>query len=271
MILSKKLFVLQCLALVLFVIGCVVPSMADAPAMAFDRFAVQNNEYSKTGSAKSLVDVLDRAGVLIIVKNLVPEFHDLVVKMEKLFHALDRDRHQHIHDLNRVLGHLKDTWSRSFDEILSERRPYDPVDVNAFHYFLEKYRMMLDRAIHADGLQNSDVGQFLDQLDHLFRALESAYAAIFLAMESFQLPFQLNWILFSKTKDIINQIPDNLFDAEMLGELMKTPKEMMNQFTTGFEEMYKQLMLSPAGQWVPLAINFMQAMSKPQRPEHVEF
>jgi hypothetical protein len=263
---SKKCFLLQCIALVLFLVA------GAAPGMAFNRYdaAVQKNEYMNAGNTKSLVDVLDRAGVLPIVKNLVPEFHDLMVKVEKLFHALDRDRHRHIHDLNKVLGHLKDTWSRALDEIMSEkRRSNEIVDVNAFRAFLEKYKVLLDQAIQTDGLENSDIVQFMDQLDHLFRALEAAYAVIFFGLKDLNIPFQLNWFIFSQTKLIVNMIPSNLFDPEMLGELMTTPKEMMNQFIGSIEELYEQLMDSPAGQYVPLIVNMIQTMSARQQ-RHVD-
>jgi len=265
-LISKKFFLLQCLALVLLLVAGAVPGMA------FNRYdAVQNTEYANAGNTKSLIDVLDRAGVLPIVKNLVPEFHDLMVKMENLFHALERDRHRHIHDLNKVLGHLKDTWSRSLDEIMSEKgRSSQIVDVNAFRAFLGKYKVLLNQAIQTDGLENSDIVQFMDQLDHLFRALESAYAVIFFGLKDLNIPFQLNWFLFSQTKMIVNMIPNNLFDAEMLGELMRTPKEMMNQFIGAIEELYEQLMDSHAGQYVPLIVNMIQTMSAARQQRHVD-
>jgi len=258
---------LQCLALILFL---AIGSVAVSGGLAFDRFAVQNNDYTAKGP-RSLVNALDRAGVLGIVKNLVPEVGNLIVQMENLFHALDRDRHRHISDLNRVLGHLKDTWSLAIDEMMSQKGS-QVVDVNAFHSFLEVYKVLLDRAIREDSLEGSDVVQFMGQLDHLFRVLESAYAAVYLGLKDILretglkdilmgmgIPSEITWSLFSSTKNIVNRIPNNSFDPELLGDLMRTPKEMMNQFTVAFEELFEKLMISPFGQWVPIVTGMINA------------
>jgi len=249
---------LQCLALILFL---AIGSVAVSGGLAFDRFAVQNNDYTAKGP-RSLVNALDRAGVLAIVKNLVPEIHDMILKVENLFHALDRDRHRHISDLNRVLGHLKDTWSLAIDEMMSQKGS-QVVDVNAFQAFLQMFKVLLDKAIRDDSLEGSDVVQFMDQIDHLFRVLESAYAVVYLGLpdilKEMRLPFAITWSLFSSTKQIVNLIPDNLFDPELLGDLMKTPKEMMNQFTVAFEDLFEKLMDSPYGQYIPVVTSMINA------------
>jgi len=41
--------------------------------------------------------------------------------------------------------------------------------------------------------------------------------------------------------------------------MMKTPKEIMSQFAAAFEEYFNQLMGSPVGQYVPLAISMINA------------
>jgi len=226
--------------------------------MAFDRFAVQNNEYPSKGAARGLIDALDRAGVLPIVKNLVPEIHELLVKMENLFHSLDRDRHRHISDLNRVLGHLKDTWAHAMNEMMRGGASA-AVDVKGFNAFLAKYQELLDKAIRDDSLEDSDIAQFLGQLDHLFRLLESTFAALFYGLKDKGIPFILDWNLFSQTTKIVDRIPDDLFDPHLLGDLMKTPKDLMSQFAASFEEYFDQLMGSPIGQYVPLAIGMINA------------
>lgn len=252
---------LQCLVFMflLAVASVAVADYARGPqGMAFDRFDVQNNEYATKGSSKGLVDALDRAGLLTIVKNLVPEIHELLVKMEHLFHSLDRDRHRHIGDLNRVLGHLKDTWARAMLETMRGGAS-SIVDVNGFDAFLDKYQVLLNKAIRDDALEDSDVAVFLTQLEHLFRILKPTYAAIFLGLKDKGIPFILDWNLFSQTTKIVDKIPDNLFDPDMLGDLMKTPKDIMNQFATAFEDYYEQLMDSPIGQYVPLALGMINA------------
>jgi len=260
-ILFRRNVLLQCLIVVLLLaVGCV----ADAPygrgpqGMAFDRFAVQNNEYADKGSSRGLVEALDRAGVLAIVKNLVPEIHELLVKMENLFHSLDKDRHRHIDELNRILRHLKDTWARAMAEMMRGGAS-SIVTVNGFNSFLAKYQELLNKAIHDDDLEDSDVAQFLGQLEHLFRLLESTYAAIYYGLKESGIPFIVDWNLFSQTTKIVDKIPDDLFDEKMLGDMMKTPKEIMSQFAAAFEEYFNQLMGSPVGQYVPLAISMINA------------
>jgi len=237
-------------------------SMASADYMQ-DRFTVQNSAYATKDVSGGLIDVLDRTGVLPIIKNLVPEIHDLLEKAEHLFHFMEKDRHAH--DLNKILGHIRDTWARALDEMMASRRASDLVDVNGFHAFLAKYQVLLDRAVHNDReLDGSDVVQFMAQLEHLFRALESAYAVVFFGLESLNIPIKLNWYLFSQSKMVLKMLPTNLFDPEMLGELMRTPREMMDQFTRTFEELFEQLIDSPVGQYVPLIVNMIQNMSAKQ-------
>jgi len=258
---SKKNVLLQCFVF-LFIVAFASVAVADLQrgpqGMAFDRFAVQNNEYPSKGGARGLIEALDRAGVLPIVKNLVPEIHELLVKMENLFHSLDRDRHRHISDLNKVLGHLKDTWARAMNEMMRGGES-GVVDVNGFNAFLAKYQQLLNKAIHDDSLEDSDIAQFLGQLDHLFRLLESTYAALYYGLKETGIPFMLDWYLFSQTTKIVDKIPENLFDPEMLGDLMKTPKDIMSQFAASFEAYFDQLMGSPVGQYVPLAIGMINA------------
>jgi len=243
---------------------------ADYPDMAYERFAVQNTEYGSKLSGKSLLDVLEKRGVLLIFKNLVPEVLDLLKSVEQTFHFMEKGRHAH--DLNKILGHLKDTWSRALDDVMRSHSPSEVVDVNAFNTFVQRYQALLDTAISNDrGLEGSDVLRFSSQLEHLFRALESAYAVLYFALQDLHLPIQLTWMLFSPTRLIVKSIPDNLFDPNMLGDLMRTPRELMNQFTHAFDELFQQLMDSPAGQYVPLIINMIQSMSMKQRSEHDEF
>jgi hypothetical protein len=235
--------------------------------MAFDRFAVQNKDYAAPGGpgdSPSLVKALERRGVLGIVNNLVPEIRDLLVKMEGLFHSLDRDRHRHVDDLNKILGHIKDTWSRAIDEMMSQSK-FQVVDVNGFNAFMEKYKLLLDRAIRKDSLEDSDVGQFLTQMDHLYRGIESAYAAVYLGLETFFLemnipfPFVISWSVFSTTKEIFKIIPNDLFDTDQLSELMKQPKEMMTQLTVAFEQLFETLEKTQFGHFIPVVTSMIQA------------
>jgi len=235
--------------------------MASADLM-YDRFTVQNNGYPTKDSAttRSLLDVLGRTGVLPIIKNLVPEFHDLLATMEELFHSMEKERHAH--DLNRIMGHLKDTWSRALDEVVVNGT--DIVDVSAFHAFLAAYQTLLDREVSSDReLDGSDVVKFMAQLEHLFHALESAYAVAFLSLKDFlpYLPFKLDWTFFStQSQKIMDKLPADLFNPSMLRELMKIPREMMGQFTMVFEELYNELMKSPLGQVVPVVVNMIPVL-----------
>jgi len=254
-IMSRKSSVLLSLVLAFFL---AFSSMASAD-MKFDRFAVQNNGYPTKDSTttKSLYDVLSRAGVLPIIHNLVPELGDLLRNMEKMFHSLEKDRHAH--DLNKIMGHLKDTWSNTFDNM--RVKGTDIVDVNAFHAFLTKYQELLDKAVSRDReLDGSDVVQFMAQLEHLFHALESSYAVAFLSLKDYlaYFPFKLDWNFFSsKSQEILDKLPADLFDPNMLRELMKIPREMMGQLTTYFDEKYDELMQSPVGHMVPMLINMI--------------
>jgi len=263
-ILSRKVSLVQYLAIFLFIVLGSAAAVSGAGDMMFDRYSVQNNDYEpkdyyiQGGNGKSLVNALDRAGILDIIRNLVPEVVDLLVKLEKLFHALDEDRHRHIHDLNKVLGHIKDTWTRSLDEMTKEKGPMAVVDVNAFRAFLDKYKVLLNRAINSDGLQASDVVKFMDYLDHLLRSLEAAYAVVFFGLKDLGLPFQLTWSLLAMTKRVIYMIPANLFDADMLGELMQTPKELMSQLTSGVELFHKTIEEYGASAYFSIAVNMIQ-------------
>jgi len=252
---SQKSYVLFSLVLAFFL---AFSSMASADLM-FDRFAVQNNGYPTKDSTttRTLHDVLSRAGVLPIIHNLVPELSDLLRNMEKMFHSLEKDRHAH--DLNKIMGHLKDTWSTTFDNI--RVKGTDIVDVNAFHTFIVKYQELLDKAVSRDReLDGSDVVQFMAQLEHLFHAIESAYAVAFLSLKDYlsYLPFKLDWNFFSsKSQEILDKLPADLFDPNMLRELMKIPREMMGQLTSFFDEKYDELMQSPIGHMVPMLINMI--------------
>jgi len=268
-ILSRKNILLQCLAFILVLaLSSVAVSAYDGPqGLAFDRFAVQNKDYAASGGPggpQSLVRALEKRGVLAIVNNLVPEIRDVLVKMEELFHSLDRDRHRHIGELSRVLGHIKDTWPRAIDGMLAQGE-FEFVTVSGFNAFMEKYKLLLDRAIHEDSLEDSDVAQFLTQMDHLYRGLESAYAAVYLGLESFFLemgipfPFQISWNMFSATKDIFKIIPNDIFATEVLVELMKQPKEILNSLTVTFEQFFQQLEKSQFGQFVPIVTSMIQA------------
>lgn len=143
-IISRKSSVLLSLVLAFFL---AFSSMASADLM-FDRFAVQNSGYPTKDSTttKSLYDVLSRAGVLPIIHNLVPELGELLKNMEKMFHSLEKDRHAH--DLNKIMGHLKDTWFNTFDNMRVQGT--DILDVNTFHSFLVKYQELLDKAVTRD-------------------------------------------------------------------------------------------------------------------------
>jgi len=245
-------------------------SMASADYM-YDRFAVQNSGYASKDGSSGLLDVLDRTGVLPIIKNLVPEFHDLLTKVEHLFHFMEKDRHAH--DLNKILGHLRDTWSRTLDEMMisEKRRTTDLVDISGFNQFMTKYQKLLDKAVNSDrDLEGSDVVQFMAQLVHLFHAIEAAYAVVFLSLENLNIPIKLNWFLFSQSKLLFNMLPTNLFDPDMLGELMRTPREMMDQFTHVIEELFEQLMDSPIGQYFPLIRDMIYNMSEKLRHDHKE-
>jgi len=254
-IMSQKSYVLFSLVLAFFL---AFSSMASADLM-FDRFAVQNNGYPTKDSTttRTLHDVLSRAGVLPIIHNLVPELSDLLRNMDKMFHTLEKDRHAH--DLNKIMGHLKDTWSTTFDNI--RVKGTDIVDVNAFHTFIVKYQELLDKAVSRDReLDGSDVVQFMAQLEHLFHAIESAYAVAFLSLKDYlsYLPFKLDWNFFSsKSQEILDKLPADLFDPNMLRELMKIPREMMGQLTSFFDEKYDELMQSPIGHMVPMLINMI--------------
>jgi len=232
--------------------------MASADLM-FDRLAVQNNGFPTKDSTttKTLHDVLSRAGVLPIIHNLVPELSDLLRNMDKMFHTLEKDRHAH--DLNKIMGHLKDTWSTTFDNI--RVKGTDIVDVNAFHTFIVKYQELLDKAVSRDSeLDGSVVVQFMAQLEHLFHAIESAYAVAFLSLKDYlsYLPFKLDWNFFSsKSEEILDKLPADLFDPNMLRELVKIPREMMGQLTSYFDEKYDELMQSPIGHMVPMLINMI--------------
>jgi len=257
-IMSRKSYILLSLVLAFFLS---FSSMASADLM-YDRFTVQNNGYPTKDSAttRSLLDVLGRTGVLPIIKNLVPEFHDLLATMEELFHSMEKERHAH--DLNRIMGHLKDTWSRALDEVVVNGT--DIVDVSAFHAFLAAYQTLLDREVSSDReLDGSDVVKFMAQLEHLFHALESAYAVAFLSLKDFlpYLPFKLDWTFFStQSQKIMDKLPADLFNPSMLRELMKIPREMMGQFTMVFEELYNELMKSPLGQVVPVVVNMIPVL-----------
>jgi len=232
--------------------------MASADLM-YDRFAVQNSGYPTGDSTttKSLYDVLSKAGVLPIIHNLVPELGVLLKSIDKMFHSLEKDRHAH--DLNKIMGHLKDTWSITFDNIAVKGT--DIVDVNAFHTFIVKYQELLDKAVSRDReLDGSDVVQFMSQLEHLFHTLESAYAVAFLSLKDY-LPYlsitpDFNFFS-SKSQEILDKLPADLFDPNMLRELLKIPREMMGQFTTFFDEKYDELMRSQIGHMVPMVINMI--------------
>jgi len=256
-IISRKSSVLLSLVLAFFL---AFSSMASAD-MKFDRFAVQNNGYPTKDSTttKSLYDVLSRAGVLPIIHNLVPELGELLKNMEKMFHSLEKDRHAH--DLNKIMGHLKDTWFNTFDNMRVQGT--DILDVNTFHSFLVKYQELLDKAVTRDReLDGSDVVQFMAQLEHLFHALDSAYAVAFLSLKDYlnlpYFPFRLDWDFFSsKSQEILQKLPADIFDPNMLRELTKIPREMMGQLTTYFDEKYDELMKSPVGHMVPMLINMI--------------
>jgi len=241
----------------------------------FDRFAVQNKGYPTKDSAttKSLYDVLSKAGVLPIIHNLVPELGDLLKSIDKMFHSLEKDRHAH--DLNKIMGHLKDTWSNTFDKMAVKGT--DIVDVNAFHAFIVKYQELLDVAVSRDReLDGSDVVQFMSQLDHLFHTLESAYAVAFLSLKDYlpYLSITPDFDFFSsKSREILDKLPADLFDPNMLRELLKIPREMMGQLTTYFDEKYDELMRSSIGHMIPMFINMIPVVvnmikNMPEQHQH---
>jgi len=242
-------------------------AFADYPYRFDDRLSVVQNEYAKNdanpgaGSFGMLIDALDNAGLIGILRNLVPEFEKMVETLQGLFHAMQKERHAE--DLNKILGHFRDNWPVAINRMKKLKGSSSEVDLAGFMAFMEAYKTLLDDSISADhSLGDSDVVKFMSQLTHLFNALESAYGSFYMGFKALNIPIKIDWNIFQTTNKLIQMIPEELIDAKFMSELLQAPSEVFHSLAKTIEDVNEQIRDSPIGQYVPLVLQVVENLVK---------
>lgn len=248
----------------------------------FENANIQNREYSAksgraapgqpSGPVDNLLNVLEENGLLNIVNNLVPAFEDMIKGAEGLFEFTDKQHHAA--HLNKILGHLKGTWSRAIDRSMQQqgKSSEDSVDPKSFNSFVDTYKNLFAEAVKKDeSLKNSDVVQFLHLMDHFFITLESTYAAIFFGLEELHIPIKPNWQLLVMSKFLVLAIPTNILDAQTLNQFMSAPRLMIEEVSKMIQEFFDQIRDTQYGMYVPLAVQFLENSTKYLRQKQSHF
>jgi len=208
-----------------------------------------------------LMDSLENIGLKRILENLLPEFRSMVDKLQGLFHSLQKDRH--VGDLNRIVGHFRDNWPRAIKLVRKEKGSGSEVDLAGFMAFMETYKKLLDESINADSnLENSDVVKFMDQLTHLFNALEAAYGNFYMAFKAFKIPIIITWDIFQATNKIVQMIPKELIDTQFFNELLQTPNLIFRELASTINTFNEEIRKSPIGHMVPIGLQVVESMVK---------
>jgi len=207
-------------------------------------------------SFRNLIDSLDNIGVLNIVKILVGEsFDSLVDTVETGFHKASEG--QHATDINIILTHFRDNWSRAINKMKSVKKANSEVDIKSFAEFMNTYQDLLDQSIRSDGrLLNSDVVPFLGQLHVFFVAVEAAYSNLFQALKGFGLPIKIDWNIFSLTNHVVANISDEVVDIGLIKELVRTPGALFNDMAQLLDNVNEMVGNNPMA---PLFIQFAES------------